>query len=170
MLNPYFRIFRAPMSAGNAPQSFEVRTLHSTVSTTLHPRVARESSMAAHAGIPVLNMPDMLRDPVSALAGREVPVSVLQEQAVSFLHGCHICFAHLSRQVLTGKPARHVRGTPAAVSEPTLLFHASNRQPPCGTAATRVVRQWPNQQGGVQRNSQCHCLLLAGRCSREPWA
>ena len=97
------------MSAGNAPQSFEVRTLTLLlVRTTLHPRVARESSMAAHAGIPVLNMPDMLRDPVSALAGREVPVSVLQEQAVSFLHGCHICLAHLSRQVLTGKPERHV--------------------------------------------------------------
>lgn len=105
--------------------------------------------MAAHAGIPVLNMPDMLRDPVSALAGREVPVSVLQEQAVSFLHGCHICLAHLSRQVLTGKPARHVRGTPAAVSKPTLLFHASNRQPPCGTAVTRGHVYWASRSAAL---------------------
>ena len=55
--------------------------------------------MAAHAGIPVLNMPDMLRDPVSALAGREVPVSVLQEQAVSFLHGCQV--PYLSRTFIS---------------------------------------------------------------------
>ena len=86
---------------------------------------------------------------MSALAGREVPVSVLQEQAVSFLHGCHICLAHLSRQVLTGKPARHVRGTPAAVSDPTLLFHVSNRQPPCGTAVTRGHVYWASRSAAL---------------------
>ena len=74
------------------------------------------------AKLPVLNMPDVLRDPVSALAGREVPVTLLQQRAISFLQRCHVCLAPES--------ARHARGTPPADSQPTLLFHASDRQPP----------------------------------------
>ena len=115
------------------------------------------------AALPVLNMPDMLRDPVAALAGREVPVTVLQQEAISFLHSCLVC---LSPAPARWKSNGFVRGTPAAVSEPTLLFHASNRQPPCGTAVTRGHVYWASRSAALyaQQHACERCFAHACTC------
>ena len=99
------------------------------------------AAMEHGAKLPVLNMPDVLRDPVAALAGREVPVTLLQQRATSFLQRCHVCLAPES--------ARHARGTRPADSQPTLLFHASDRQPPCGAAITRGHVYWASRSAAL---------------------
>lgn len=84
----------------------------------------------APSRLPMLDMAEVLRDPAQALMKKPAP-GELGRRALRFLHSCTVCLAPPKQTATTAGWA----GRPPGQSEPTLLFHASNRQPPCGAAA-----------------------------------
>ena len=120
------------------------------------------TSMTAHPRLPVLFMPKVLNDPVISLM-HEQPSEVIHQRAIKFLHSCYFCLAP--------GPLTQAGADAAGVSEPTLLFHSSNRQPPCGAVDARGHVYWASRTAALyaQKHAceQC-CVATASAIAIGP--